>query len=141
MRARPFSMLIELTMARPGYCSSASLMTSASVLVDDERCFEVEGEFFDEFAHDVAFVGAFGEGDADVEGVGAFFHLGRGRLRGDRRSRRRAVRRLTFFEPWVLSRSPTMRGAGSCWRSTDRIMLRDCCAWGAWADGEGRRWS
>ena len=29
--SRPFSMLIELTIARPGICSSAASMTSASV--------------------------------------------------------------------------------------------------------------
>ena len=31
MRVRPFSMLIEFTIARPGMCSSAALTTSSSV--------------------------------------------------------------------------------------------------------------
>ena len=51
-------------------------MTSASVESMTSGRFDVEGEFLDELAHHVAFVGALGEGDADVEGVGALFHLG-----------------------------------------------------------------
>ena len=54
--SRPFSMLIGLTMARPGYCSRASLRTSASVESSSERRSDVQRQLFHQRAQHLPLV-------------------------------------------------------------------------------------
>ena len=73
--SRPASRLIELTIARPGICSSAALITSGSVESTWIGAGWVSEIRFDHRAHLLVLVLALGQRDADVEHVGAAFDL------------------------------------------------------------------
>ena len=61
--------------ARPGIASSARSMTLGLGRVDHDRRFDGHREQLDDLRHLLGFVGALGDGDADVEHVRARLHL------------------------------------------------------------------
>ena len=73
--SRPASRLIELTIARPGICSSAARITSGSVESTWIGAGWVSETRFDHRRHLLVLVGALGQRHADVEHVGAAFDL------------------------------------------------------------------
>ena len=73
--SRPASRLIELTIARPGICSSAMLDHLGLGRVDLDRRRLGQGDPLDHLAHLLVLVGALGQGDADIEHVGAAVDL------------------------------------------------------------------
>ena len=73
--SRPASRLIELTIARPGICSSAVWITSGSVESIWIGAGWVSAIALDDLAHLLVLVLALGERDADVEHVGAALDL------------------------------------------------------------------
>ena len=75
MRLRPFSMLMELTIARPGMCSSAASMTFASVESIMSGVSTLIDSSLTTFAICSASSRALGQRDADVEHVRARLHL------------------------------------------------------------------
>ena len=75
MRSRPFSMLMELMIARPGYVSSAALQRVGLERVDHQRRLDAHREQLVDDRHLLGLVAALGERDADVEHVRAGLDL------------------------------------------------------------------
>ena len=73
--SRPASRLTELTIARPGICSSAASITSGSVESIWIGAGWVERDALDDLAHLLVLVLALGQRDADVEHVRAALDL------------------------------------------------------------------